>query len=267
MNLNAENYHSVEANKEFFSVSSYKDFVGTYAMRGCEAFAIAKMKGEWKEEKSIALMVGSYVDASFEGTLDVFKAQNPEIFTKAGELKSEYRQANDIIARVERDPYWMKYLSGEKQKIFTGELFGVKWKIKLDSYIENVCLVDLKVMREDLRRSYWVKDLGHHVSWVQYWGYDVQAAVYQKIVQLNTGKLLPFYLAVTTKEKHPDHEIIGFTDKELVDTLSTVVTNVNRIKDLKDGVVQPDRCECCDFCKATKVITRPVHFSELVLSI
>lgn len=267
MVLNSDNYHSVEANKEFFSVSSYKDFVGTYAMRGCEAFALAKMRGEWNDEKTTALLVGAYVDSHFEGSLDVFKAQNPDIFTKQGELKSEYRQANDIIARVERDPYWMKYMSGEKQKIFTGELFGVKWKTKLDSYIPDVCLVDLKVMRDDLRRSYWVKDLGHHVSWVEYWGYNVQAAIYQKIAEINTGKRLPFYLAVATKEKYPDHEIIGFTNKELDETLSLVVTNINRIKDLKDGVAEPTRCEMCDYCKSTKVITRPVHFSELILSI
>ena len=36
--------------------------------------------GEWGKEKSTALLVGSYVDAYFEGSLDVFVAENPEIF-------------------------------------------------------------------------------------------------------------------------------------------------------------------------------------------
>ena len=51
-----------------------------------------------------------------------------------------------IIARIERDEYFMKYMSGQKQVIMTGELFGAKWKIKIDSYIPDVAIVDLKVM-------------------------------------------------------------------------------------------------------------------------
>ena len=67
-------------------------------------------------EKTTALLVGSYVDSHFEGTLDLFKAQNPEIFTKKGELKAEYRKAEEIINRIERDPLFMMFMSGEKQK-------------------------------------------------------------------------------------------------------------------------------------------------------
>lgn len=252
--------------QEYFSVSQFKDFVGTYGMVGCEAKALAKMRGEWNEEMSCALLVGSYVDSHFEGTLDVFKSQHPEIFTVKGELKAEYRQANEIIARVERDPYFMRFMSGEKQVIFTAEIFGVTWKVKLDSFIKDVCIVDLKVMRA-IRDSFWVKDLGHHVTFVQHWGYDVQAAIYQKVTELNTGKKLPFFIAATTKEKYPDLEIIGFTQKELDDTLSMVVTNVNRINDLKTGKVDPTRCENCDFCRSTKILTHPIHHSELILKV
>ena len=68
--------------------------------------------------------MGSYVDAYFEGKLDRFKEQNPEIFTKQGSLKAEYRRADLVIARIERDPMLMRYLSGEKQVIKTGEIAG-----------------------------------------------------------------------------------------------------------------------------------------------
>ena len=265
--LTNENYHSPEMNKKYLSVSQVKDFLGTLAMRGCENYALARINGEWEMEKTPALLVGGYVDASFEGTLDVFKAQNPSIFTQKGELKSEYKMANDIIARVERDPYWMKYMSGEKQVIMTGELFGAKWKIKIDSLIRKVCITDLKVMRDDIRRSFWVKDLGQHVSWLEYWDYTLQAAVYQKIVQINTGDLLPFYIAAVTKEKHPDHEILGFTNKELEERLFMVAPNINRILSLKSGEVKADSCGVCDWCKEHKVCEKPIHFSELILSI
>jgi hypothetical protein len=52
------------------------------AFEKCEAAALAELTGEYQREKTVSLLVGSYVDAHFEGTLDVFKAQNPEIFTK-----------------------------------------------------------------------------------------------------------------------------------------------------------------------------------------
>ena len=263
MKLTPENYHSKEACQEYFSVSQYKAFVGTYGRRGCEAKALAELKGDWTFEQTPSMLVGSYVDAHFEGTLDVFKAQNPEIFTKTGELKSSFEGAMEVIARAERDPYFMKFLSGEKQVIVTGSIFGVPWKGKVDSLIKDALICDLKVMKE-IREALWVKDLGR-VSFVEYWGYSVQGAVYQELVRQALGKKLPFFLAALSKEKYPDLEIIGFQQKDLDDALSLVLPNVLRIKDLKEGKVQPDRCEECDFCRATKVLTRPLHFSELIL--
>ena len=49
MLLNNENYYSLEANREFLSVSQYKDFMGTYGSAGCEECALAKIDGTWKE--------------------------------------------------------------------------------------------------------------------------------------------------------------------------------------------------------------------------
>ena len=112
MKLTAENYHSPEANREYLSVSQYKDFTGTLGQPCCEEYALAKIDGKWEDETTTALLVGSYVDAHFEGTLDVFKGKNPELFKKDGGLKSDYVRAEEIINRIERDDYFMKYLSG-----------------------------------------------------------------------------------------------------------------------------------------------------------
>lgn len=265
MLLTAENYFSPEAMTEYFSVSQYKDFVGTMGQRGCEAMALAKMRGEWKMEMTIPLLVGSYVDSHFEGTLDIFKAQHPELLKSNGGLKSDYVQAEEIINRIERDDYFMKYMAGEKQIIFTGEIFGVKWKCKVDSLDRERFITDLKVMR-GIRESFWVKDQGY-MSFVEFWGYDIQAAVYQKLVTMSLGKPLPFFIAAATKERVPDIAIIGFTQYDLDSMLSTVAPNIQRIKDLKEGKADPDRCESCDYCKTTKVLYKPIHFSELILDI
>lgn len=157
MVLTAENYYSQEANEEYMSVSQFKDFCGTYGKMPCEFTAMEKLKGRWEEPKSKALMVGSYVDSYFEGTLDKFKAENPDLFKRDGTLKAEFVKADEIIQRIERDDYFMKFMSGKKQVIMTGELFGTKWKIKMDSYIQDIAIVDLKVMAS-ITKLEWVRD-------------------------------------------------------------------------------------------------------------
>lgn len=265
MQLTSENYYSQEANKEYMSVSGYKDFAGTYGKMPCEFYGMEKLNGRWEDEKSTALLVGSYVDSYFEGSLEQFKKENPETFTQKGELKANFKQAEEIIARIERDEYFMKFMSGQKQVIMTGELFGAKWKIKMDSYIPDVAIVDLKVMASitDLK---WVKDIGY-LDFVRYWGYDIQGAIYQEIVRQNTGKKLPFYIAGATKQAEPDIRIIHVTDNYLQEALHMVEANMPRILRVKSGEAEPDRCELCDCCRHNRVLTRPISIMDLTAGI
>ena len=262
MILTPENYYSAEANKEYMSVSQYKTFCGTFGKVACEARAMAELNEEWEQEKTTALLVGSYVDAHFEGTLDLFQAQNPELFTKKGELKAEYKKAEEIINRIERDEYFMKFMSGEKQVIMTGEIVGAKWKIKVDSLVRDICIVDLKIMKA-LRDVFRTHD-SDHMGFVEYWGYDIQGAVYQEIVRQNTGKTLPFFIAAASKEKETDIEIIQIDDAHLRECLLMVESNVPKILALKNGDFEPIRCETCDYCKHTKVLTAPVLYTDLL---
>jgi hypothetical protein len=262
MILTAENYYSVEANREYLSVSQYKDFCGTIGRVACEEQALAKLNEEWEQEKTTSLMIGSYVDAYFEGTLDIFKEQNPTIFTKQGNLKSEYRKAEDIIGRIERDALFMRFMSGEKQKIFECELFGSKWKVKLDSYIPHKAIVDLKIMKS-LTEAHYVRDFGN-MDFVRYWGYDIQAAVYQEVVRICTGEKLPFYIAAASKEKEPDINVIQVPQVWMNERLAEVETNISKILMLKNKEIDPLRCEVCDWCKHTKVLKFPIWPDELL---
>lgn len=262
MVLTNENYFSKEADSEYLSVSQYKNFMGSLGKPACEAEAIALLSGAWEREKTTALMVGSYVDAHFEGSLDLFRAQNPDIFTKQGSLKADYKKAEELINRIERDELFMKYMSGEKQVIMTADMFGAKWKIKIDSYLEGKAIVDLKVMRE-LHKAEYTKDFGY-MDFIQYWGYDLQGAIYQEVVYRNTGKRLPFFIAAASKEKEPDIELIWIPDEHLREKLIEVERNTPKILMLKKNEVEPIRCGMCDYCKHTKVLTQPIHFSELL---
>lgn len=262
MILTGENYFSREANEHYLSVSQYKDFVGTLGRSGCEVQALAKLHEEWDTEKTTSLLVGSYVDAHFEGTLDVFKAKNPEIFTQKGELKADYKKANDIINRIERDPLFMQFMSGQKQVIMTANLYGVDWKIKIDSYHEDKCIVDLKVMKA-IRDAEYCKEYGH-MNFIQFWGYHLQGAIYQKVVEINTGKKLPFFIAVASKEKETDIEIIQVEQTIMDEAMTQVESKVPIILALKKGEANPVRCEECDYCKHTKVLTSPIWSSDLL---
>ena len=255
MKLTLDNYHSLQANKEYMSVSQYKNFAGSAGILGCEAAALARINGTWEVKSTDAMLLSSYVDSYFSGTLDKFKTDNPKMFCikgdNKGKLQSQFRKAHDIIKRIESSEYFMKYLSGEKQVIMTGKAFGCEWKIAIDSLIINVASIDLKVMKS-ITKTFWVKDYGY-CSFVIYYGYDIQAAVYQTIVEVNTGKQLPFFIAGASKEPVVDIEIIGIDNKTLSDCRIEIAANMKRILKVKSGEAEADRCGQCEYCRSTKM--------------
>ena len=252
MILTNDNYYSVEANLEYMSVSQYKDF------RSCEAMALATVRGEWKKPKTTALLVGSYIDSWFEGTLDAFKKENPEIYKKNGVLRAEFIQAEELIAFVQKDPKFMEYMAGEKQVIMTSELFGTPWKIKIDSYHPGEKIVDLKVMKS--------MDRVMGKSFVEHWGYDLQMAVYSEVARRVTGMDFETFLAVVTKQEPPDKDVIVIPRWRRSDILSDVERYMPRIIAVKSGQVEPERCGVCEYCRATKMIKEPIDFELVGLS-
>lgn len=265
MRLTAENYHSNIANYHYCSVSQYKDFCGSYGKRGCEKTALAKIAGKYTPKKTTALLVGGYVDAYFEGTLDEYKKTNPEIFKKDGTLKAEYTKADKIIERVTKDRVFMQYMSGQKQVIMTGDLFGVPFKIKMDSYIPGKAIVDLKVV-ESITKPKWTGDASP-MTFIEYWGYDIQGAVYQKVVELNTGEKLPFFIAAATKEDATNFEVIRVPQTKLDAVMASLKINLPRIQRLKNMEEEPTQCDSCEYCRETKVLAGPIWEHEIIFDI
>ena len=255
MKLTARNYFSRKAAKEYMSVSQFKSFTR------CQACAMAEIQGKYEREDTKALLVGSYVDAHFEGTLEKFKQLYPEIFKRDGTLKAEYIQAEAIIKRIERDKLFTQYMSGAKQVIMTGEICGVPVKIKVDSLHPDK-IVDLKIVR-DFENLYDAEK--GSLPWFEFWEYDLQGAVYQEIVRQNTGKTLPFYLAAATKEKTTDIEIVHLNPKSLDFAFDRFKANVELYDAIKKGIIPPERCNKCEWCKETKVLTEPRDSEEYYL--
>ena len=156
----------------------------------------------------------------------------------------------------------MQFMSGEKQTIMTFYLFGCEWKMKMDSYIPGKAIVDLKTAN-NIHRSWKVQDYGN-VCFVEYWGYILQLAVYQKGVEINTGQKLPCYLAVVTKDEYPEIEIVYIDQQSLDHALHEIEMNMQSVLMVKSGGVDAIRCEKCDYCKSTKKIEKPIHYMDLI---
>jgi hypothetical protein len=225
----------------------------------CSASALAELNEEHEREMTTALLVGSYVDAWFEGTLDSFKNEHPEVFKRDGTLKAEYLQADEIIARVQRDELFMEFMSGRKQVVKTGYIEGIPFKIKIDSYHKGKMIVDLKVVK-DFKPIY-DEDEGCYLDFIRYWGYDIQAAIYQAV----EGNNLPFYICAVTKEKTPDLKVIQIPQAWIDNAMEIIKHNVEMIDMIKHGEIPPIRCEHCDYCKATKKLSRVISAEELLL--
>ena len=245
MILNELNYYSMEANKEYMSYSQFKDFIK------CPAMAMAKLKGEWQDECSDSLLVGSYVDAWLDGKLDMFREEHPEIYnTRTGELKASFKQAEDLCKIIKKDEFMYRLLKGKRQKIMTGYIAGVPFKVKIDS-LHNDMIVDGKVLKDC--EDCWID--GKYPFYMAN-RYDIQGAVYQAIVQQNVGKKLPFILGIVTKEKVPDKRLIKIQDSVLEDAKNEIIAKAPVFQKMKLGEEPAWNCGCCDYCKSIKALNK-----------
>lgn len=264
LQITSENYFSLEAGKEYLSVSQYKEFIA------CEAKAAARMNGEYSQKSdSEALLFGSLFHAWNEGekAFNSFLKEHPALFSTRGatkgQLKAAYIKVYDLIERAERDNIITKALNGKKEVIFTAEMFGIWWKICIDSYNPELgYFADLKSMA-DITSKYYCSNTKSYVNFINYYKYNYQMVVYSEIEKLATGRetnLNPL-LVVLTKQIPPDTGIFkGFLDyKEQV--LNDIEQHIPRIIDLKAGIVEPNQCGRCDYCRKVKK-TKVYHIDE-----
>lgn len=272
LKLTAENYYSPEANMEYMSASQFKAFYK------CEAAALAELKGEWNRPSTTALLVGSYVDAYFSGELEQFVAEHPEIYTKQKTLKADFQKAHEICERLNRDELARLLLAGKHQTIKTGKIAGVWYKTKSDSLltarqVEAICkkypevrnlvpfggamIVDLKCMKDFA--DIWDEVQHEKVNFAEYWGYDIQGAIYQAIDK----RMLPFVIVGATKEAATDIEAMYIPDEDLAFALSEVEAYSPRYAAIKRGKIEPEGCGRCAYCRSVKRLTSIKHYKHI----
>ena len=247
MEVAKDNYFD---NTGHFSVSKYKKFLR------CELDGLSDYGNP-----SIPMLVGSYVDSYVEGTLEQFKLDHPEIISTRGktkgQLKSEFKQAEEICEFIDNDKLLTQFLSGEKQKIFTGEINEVPFKIMMDSYSKGIAISDLKIMRSITDRS------GDYYDFISAWGYDTQLACYQEIVRQNTGEQLPVFICALTKEYPINSAIINIPQSILDIAYYDVVSNINRYYDIWSGLEVPVGCGKCKTCISSRNSTPIISLDDI----
>ena len=242
MELNKDNYYSLESDKEYISFSQIKQF------DDCEAKAMAILNGEWKEEPSDAMLAGAYFDAHFSHELEQFLKDHPQLFKKDGTLLAKYDVALKAIKAVEEDELFHdKFFTGDTQTILTGEIDGLKFKGKLDYKFDDYT-VDMKLMKDT--KDIWVPEDRVWEPFYIHYGYHYQGAIYRELRKLIEGEYKPYFLAVVTKEDVPSKEVYHFNDDLLDLALGIVIRKAHHIQDLKDGKAKPVACGCCDYCKS-----------------
>lgn len=252
MHLTPENYYSPEANWAYFSTSQIKTFAD------CPARAMAELRGDYVRPESNALLIGSYVDAYFEGTLGRFMLEHPEVFKRDGTLKAEFQHADRMIERAEADPLFMEYMQGKKQVIRTGEIDGYPFKIKID-VLHPERITDLKTSK-DFGAVY--KPGEGRMSFIEAYGYTLQGAIYQAV----EGRNKPFYIAAVTKESTPDIAVIHIGQEYMDAEMKLLKQNLPFYDAVKQGVIEPPRCEHCAWCKATRKLVKPISIDEFELT-
>lgn len=274
LKLTDDNYYSPEANWEYMSASQFKSF------RKCEAAALAELRGEWGRKETSALLVGSYVDAYFSNELEQFKEAHPELFKRDGSLKAEFQNAHAIAERLNRDELARMLLSGRHQVIKTGRIAGVWFKTKADSLltarqVEAICkkfpmvrdlvpfggaiIVDLKCMKDF--GTIWDEETQERVSFVEYWGYDYQGAIYQKV----DNRMAPFVIVGVTKEAEPDITAVHVPDEDLSFALADVEALAPRYAAIKTGDISPVGCGKCAYCRSVKRLEGITHYKKINL--
>lgn len=277
MELTRDNYYTPEADMAYMSCSQYQSFCE------CEAKAMAKLEGRWTDPDKEAFLVGNYFHTFFEGPEaheqfvrehfdKIFKTKiikgkkgEPDQTVVTGKY-APYEQADKMIEVAQNDPLIRSLieLPGENEKIMTGELWGVPWRIRLDKYVpDGRMIIDWKTVA-NISELKWSEALHEKVTFIDAYGYMMRAAVYTEIEKQNahSSEDAPFIIVAISKQDPPDKEALYLNHRQRYDyELEQINKRLGMIQLIKAGRIKPKRCGCCDYCRATKVLSaiRPYY--------
>ena len=254
MILTRDNYFSKEADMEYMSVSQWKLFYE------CEAKALATIQGQETATFKEAFLEGQLFEELVAGDAKLFIAKHPELISSrgatAGQLKAEYKRILNSAEKFNSQKFFTDIIAKcDKQVILTGTIEGVKVKCALDLFFPiDFSIYDIKCMKD--YKEQWSSEEKAYVPWYYTYGYVMQLAIYREIVRQNFGEPKEIGLLSATKEEKPDIAAPSFSSELLDLELEKFKMNIKRYDNIKKGLLTPNSCGCCDYCKSIKVIDR-----------
>lgn len=244
---------------------------------------MAKLEGRWTDPDKEAFLVGNYFHTFFEGPEahtqftqehfdKIFKTKvikgkkgEPDQTVVTGKY-APYEQADKMIEVAQNDPLIKSLidLPGENEKIMTGELWGVPWRIRIDKYVpDGRMIIDWKTVA-NISELKWSEAMREKVTFIDAYGYMMRAAVYTEIEKQNahSSEDAPFIIVAISKQDYPDKDALYLNHRQRYDyELEQIKKRLPLIQMIKEGRIKPKRCGCCDYCRATKVLTaiRPYY--------
>lgn len=258
MQLNSENYFSIEMDQKYMSVSQYKNF------EKCNAKAVNDLIQESEEDKQ-CFLEGHLFENIVAGDEELFYAKHPEIISSRGptkgELKSNFKTVVTAANKIKEQEFIMDIINKcEKQVILVGKINGIDVKCCLDLFdMQNKKIYDLKCMKSF--KDEWNDKEKCYMPWYYNYGYVLQMAVYQEIVRQNYGFICDTHLIAASKETVPDMQALRFDNKLLELELKEFSENIQYYDNIKKGLAVPISCGTCDYCKTHKKI---ISFREVI---
>jgi len=146
----------------------------------------------------------------------------------------------------------MEYLRGQKQTIMTADMYGATWKIKMDAYLPDVRISDLKIMKS-ITDKFWSKEYNRYVNFVKHYKYNFQLVIYSMVEAIVTNRdfYLPTALVVVTKESPPRRSVLEGFEEDFVEVQHYLEHYTPHFMQVKTGEIDADACGECDYCLST----------------
>lgn len=147
LQLTPETYFSIEADREYMSVSQFKAF------RACQSKALYNIEQPDATSKE-AFLQGKLFEELVAGDPKLFMAQHPELIARTGptkgEIKKNFQKVIKAAEKFNSQEFFKSIINKcEKQVILTGEICGVPVKCCLDLFDkETFSIYDIKCMQD-----------------------------------------------------------------------------------------------------------------------
>lgn len=249
------------------SFSTLKSFMD------CEAETVAYKKGIWDRSKTfpevatIAMNNGTLVHTFFEGAeqYENLLKEKSDVYFKGGFFKEEYNQGLAMIERLHKSDLFNLVYQGEKEPEIKGNINGIDFHGFIDCLNEDKKIFcDIKTVNGSLTQKTWNDKKRRKEHWVLNRKYHYQMAIYQELLNQNGKENFKPIICAVSKEEFNNIEVFYIPQDILDEALSEVRMHVERFKEVFiDGEV-PNRCEECNYCKATKEPNRIKSLKELL---